>query len=86
MSAGPLGINRSFAMLVEARRMSRDHREIEFQEAVRRAYRAAGRCLEDAHVVSLARVYAEWAADAGEDVVQRVERALARSLGAIYAD
>lgn len=47
-----------------------------------RAYAAAGLSLQERHVNSLASVYATWAEGADETIVTRIERALARSLGA----
>lgn len=46
-----------------------------------RVYQAAGLRLAERDVYSLARVYADWAAGCDDGVVDRVERALARSLG-----
>lgn len=46
-----------------------------------RAYAAAGLCLQERHVNSLASVYAAWAEDADDSVVGRIERALILSLG-----
>lgn len=45
------------------------------------AYRAAGLTLAERHVESLAQVYSDWAAGADEGVVQRIQNALAQSLG-----
>ena len=59
--------------------------EERLKSAVARAYRAAGLHLPDMHIASLARVYADWARDADEGVVERLERALAASLGAAHA-
>lgn len=56
-------------------------REVQFRQVVRRCYRAAGLKLADHQVTSLARVYADWAQDADDGVVTRLERALAISLG-----
>jgi hypothetical protein len=49
--------------------------------AVVRAYEAAGLQLHERHVASLAGVYADWAAGADDRIVERLERALAASLG-----
>jgi hypothetical protein len=59
--------------------------EVRLRAAVERAYRAAGVRLEDRHLRSLACVYADWAAEAEADagVVDRIERALAASLGVV---
>jgi hypothetical protein len=56
--------------------------EERLRAAVTRAYRAAGLHLQEPHLSSLAGVYAAWAAGADDGVVERVERALAASLGA----
>jgi hypothetical protein len=56
--------------------------EERLRAAVARAYQSAGMRLSDHHVESLARVYCDWAAEADDGVVDRIERALARSLGA----
>jgi len=53
--------------------------------AVTRAYAAAGLALRDRDVDSLASTYAAWAENADDGVVDRVERALARSLGVVIA-
>ena len=53
--------------------------------AVARAYAAAGVRVRETDVDSLAEIYAKWAAGADEGVVDRLERALARSLGAFAA-
>ena len=57
------------------------HLEERLRAAVVRAYAAAGLTLPEKHVASLASVYAEWGADAGDALVERIERALAASLG-----
>ncbi len=49
--------------------------------AVIEAYQAAGLTLAERHVESLAQVYSDWAAGADEGVVQRIQNALAQSLG-----
>ena len=49
--------------------------------AVMRAYAAAGLRLQEWHIDSLAVVYAAWAEDADDSIVERLERALAASLG-----
>ena len=59
--------------------------EERLKSAVLRAYEAAGLHLQERHVDSLARVYADWAADADDGVVARIERALAASLGVTIA-
>ena len=56
--------------------------EERLRAAVERAYEAAGMRLPQHHVASLARVYSDWADGADDGVVDRIERALARSLGA----
>lgn len=55
--------------------------EERIREAVARVYTRAGVQLRERHAASLARVYADWAAEADDGVVERIERALARSLG-----
>lgn len=55
--------------------------EERLKAAVVRAYRAAGLHLHEKHALSLASVYAAWAAGADDGVVERIERALAASLG-----
>jgi hypothetical protein len=52
--------------------------------AVARAYAAAGVYVRETDIDSLANTYAAWAEGADDGVVQRLERALARSLG-VYA-
>lgn len=59
--------------------------EERLKTAVARAYRAAGVRLQEHHADSLARVYAAWAEGADDGVVDRLERALAASLGVTYA-
>lgn len=59
--------------------------EDRIKTAVARAYRAAGVQLNDKHAGSLARVYADWAQGADDGVVERIERALATSLGVSVA-
>ena len=56
-------------------------RQAQFKQAVHRCYRAAGLRLSDHHADALARIYADWAREADDDVVARLERALAASLG-----
>lgn len=59
--------------------------EERLKSAVIRAYEAAGLRLPERQVASLARVYADWAAGADDGVVDRLERALAASLGVAVA-
>lgn len=55
--------------------------EDHLRAVVKRAYAAAGVALRERDADSLARVYADWAGGADHGVVDRIERALARSLG-----
>jgi hypothetical protein len=59
--------------------------EERLRAAVVRVYAAARARLSERDADSLARVYADWAAGCDDGVVERVERALARSLGVTYA-
>jgi hypothetical protein len=56
--------------------------EAGMKAAVARAYAAAGLSLKDRDAESLARIYARWAAGSDDGVIERIERKLARSLGA----
>ena len=55
--------------------------EARLKVAVARVHRAAGIDLAEKHLESLARVYADWGEGADEGIVDRIERALAKSLG-----
>lgn len=57
--------------------------EEDLRRAVARAYQRAGVPLAEKHIASLAEVYARWAEGADRGVVDRVERALAASLGVL---
>jgi hypothetical protein len=57
--------------------------EERLKAAVTRAYEAAGLQLHERHAASLAGVYADWAVGADDRVVERLERALAASLGVV---
>lgn len=55
-------------------------RQDQFQQAITRAYRAAGRRLPGYEAQVLAGVYARWSAGADDGVVARVEAKLLASL------
>lgn len=55
-------------------------RQDQFQQAILRAYRAAGRRLPGHEAEILAGVYARWSAGADDGVVARVEAKLLASL------
>jgi hypothetical protein len=59
--------------------------EDDLKRAVARAYQRAGVPLAEKHLASLAEVYAQWADGADRSVVERIERALAVSLGVATA-
>ena len=59
------------------------HLEERLRAAVARAYQCAGLRLAERDLESLAQVYARWAKGADEGVVDRIERALAASLGVV---
>ena len=59
--------------------------EERLRAAVERAYAAAGLRLREHDIDSLATTYATWAENADDGVVERLERALARSLGVGFA-